>query len=157
MLSIHLYHYTLRWCHNELDGVSDHQPHDCLLNCLFGCRSKETSKLRVTGLCAGIHRGPANSPHKRPVTRKMFPFDDVIMIRQDSATGAGAYDCPVPVTRPRKRSANRSQPNQRYCKALMMRIFFGKFFRWVLRESHIHVATEAKIDMVIPCTRISTL
>ena len=29
----------------------------------------------------GIHRRPVNSPHKWPVTRKMFPFDDVIMIR----------------------------------------------------------------------------
>ena len=28
----------------------------------------------------GIHRGPVNSPHKWPVTRKMFRFDDVIMI-----------------------------------------------------------------------------
>ena len=28
----------------------------------------------------GIHRGPVNSPHKWPVTREMFPFDDVIMI-----------------------------------------------------------------------------
>ena len=27
----------------------------------------------------GIHRGPVNSPHKWHVTRKMFPFDDVIM------------------------------------------------------------------------------
>ena len=27
----------------------------------------------------GIHRGPVNSPHKWPVPRKMFPFDDVIM------------------------------------------------------------------------------
>ena len=27
----------------------------------------------------GIHRGPVNSPHKWPVTRKMFSFDDVIM------------------------------------------------------------------------------
>ena len=27
----------------------------------------------------GIHRGPVNSPHKWPVTRKVFPFDDVIM------------------------------------------------------------------------------
>ena len=27
----------------------------------------------------GIHRWPVNSPHKWPVTRKMFPFDDVIM------------------------------------------------------------------------------
>ena len=28
----------------------------------------------------GIHRGPVNSPHKWPVTPKMFPFDDVIMV-----------------------------------------------------------------------------
>ena len=27
----------------------------------------------------GIHRWPVNSPYKGPVTRKMFPFDDVIM------------------------------------------------------------------------------
>ena len=32
------------------------------------------------GFVRGIHRGPVNSPHKWPVTRKMFPFDDVIMI-----------------------------------------------------------------------------
>ena len=30
----------------------------------------------------GIHRGPVNSPHKSPVTRKIFPFDDVIMSSQ---------------------------------------------------------------------------
>ena len=28
----------------------------------------------------GIHRWPVDSPHKEPVTRKIFPFDDVIMI-----------------------------------------------------------------------------
>ena len=28
----------------------------------------------------GIHRGPVNSPHKWPVTRKMFPIYDVIML-----------------------------------------------------------------------------
>ena len=27
----------------------------------------------------GIHQGPVNSPHEWPETRKMFPFDDVIM------------------------------------------------------------------------------
>ena len=27
----------------------------------------------------GIHRGPVNSPHKGPVTQKMFPFDEVII------------------------------------------------------------------------------
>ena len=37
----------------------------------------------------GIHRGPVNSPHKWPVTRKMFSFDDVIMITNDSNIGRG--------------------------------------------------------------------
>ena len=30
----------------------------------------------------GIHRGPVNFPHKWPVTRKMFPFDEVIMVHE---------------------------------------------------------------------------
>ena len=34
-------------------GVSSHQPHECLLKRLFRRRSKETSNLRVIGLCAG--------------------------------------------------------------------------------------------------------
>ena len=71
---------SLQWRHNDHDGVSNHQPHGCLLSRLFRRRSKKTSKLRVTGLCAGNSPGPVNSPHKRPVTRKMFPFDDVIML-----------------------------------------------------------------------------
>ena len=45
--------YSLQWRHNEHDGVSNHQPHDCSLNRLFRRRSKKTSKLRVTGLCEG--------------------------------------------------------------------------------------------------------
>ena len=55
-------------------------PHGCLLNRLFRHRSKKTSKLRITGLCVGNSPGPVNSPHKGLVTRKMFPFDDIIMI-----------------------------------------------------------------------------
>ena len=35
----------------------------------------------------GIHRGPVNSPHKWPVTRKMFPFDDVIIQEKISTNG----------------------------------------------------------------------
>ena len=70
---------SLHWRHNDHDSVSNHQPHGCLLNRLFRRRSKKTSKLRVTGLCVGNSPGPVNSPHKGPVTRKMFPFDDVIM------------------------------------------------------------------------------
>ena len=44
---------ALQLRHNGREGVSNHQPRDCLLNRLCGRRSKKTSKLRVTGLCAG--------------------------------------------------------------------------------------------------------
>ena len=44
---------SLQWRHNGRDSVSNHQPHDCLLNRLFRHRSKKPSKLRVTGLCEG--------------------------------------------------------------------------------------------------------
>ena len=37
----------------------------------------------------GIHRGPVNSPHKCLVMRKMFPFDDVIMM---TAYGYGNHN-----------------------------------------------------------------
>ena len=70
----------LRWRHNGRDSDSNHQPHSCLLHRLFRRRSRKTSKLRALALVWGIHRGSVNSPHKWPVTRKMFPFDDVIMI-----------------------------------------------------------------------------
>ena len=53
---------SLRWCHNERDCVSNHQPRHCLLNRLFGRRSKKTSKLRVTGLCAGNSPGTGEFP-----------------------------------------------------------------------------------------------
>ena len=69
----------LHWRHDDHDGVSNHQDHGCSFNCLFRRRLKKTSKLRVTGLCVGNSPGPVNSPHKGPVTRKFFPFDDVIM------------------------------------------------------------------------------
>ena len=46
----------LQWRHNGRDSVSNHQPHDCLLNRLFRRRSKKASKLRDTGLCAGNYR-----------------------------------------------------------------------------------------------------
>ena len=73
-------HWALHWRHNDHGGVSNHQPRGCLLNCLFRRRWKKTSKLCVTGLRVGNSPRPVNSPHKGPVTRKMFPFDDVITV-----------------------------------------------------------------------------
>ena len=75
---------TLQCRHNEHDGVSNHRRLDCLLKRLVRRRSKKTSKLHVTGLCVG-NPPPVTSgfPHKGPVTRKIFPFGDVIMAMHD--------------------------------------------------------------------------
>ena len=52
LVSVGCNHSSLQWRHNGRNDVSNQQPHDCLLNRLFRRRSKKTSKLRVTGLCA---------------------------------------------------------------------------------------------------------
>ena len=71
---------TLRWRHNERDCVSNHQPHDCLLNRLFTRRSKNTSKLRVTGLCAENSPVTGEFPAPRASNAETVSIDDVIMI-----------------------------------------------------------------------------
>ena len=74
---------SLQWRRNGRDGVSNHQPRDCLLNRLFRHRWKKHQSPASPAFVRGIHRSPVNSPHKWPVTRKMFPFDDVIMFTPD--------------------------------------------------------------------------
>ena len=69
---------SLQWRHNGRDCVPNHQRHDCLLNRSFRRRSKKKSSASLA-FVRGIHRWSMNSPHKWPVTRKMFAFDDVIM------------------------------------------------------------------------------
>ena len=104
-------HFSLQWRHNWRDSVSNHQLHYCLLNRLFRRRSKKTSKLRVTGLCAENspgtgefpaqmasnaenvsilwrHHADRNPPgfeffSQRPVMRNTFPY-------------YGAFMCPGP-------------------------------------------------------------
>ena len=74
------YHSTLplQWRHNELDGVSTHQPRDCLLSSLLSRSSKKTSKFRVTGFCEGNSPVTGEFPAQRASNAVMFPFDDVI-------------------------------------------------------------------------------
>ena len=74
----------LLWRHNGRDGVSYHQPNDCLLNRSFRRRSKKASTCASLDFVRGIHQWPVNSPYKWPVTRKMFPFDDVTMAIETS-------------------------------------------------------------------------
>ena len=73
------YHIPYHWHHNERNDVSNHQPHDCLLNHLFRHRSKKTSNSASLAFMRRIHQWQVNSPHKGTVTWKMFPFDDMII------------------------------------------------------------------------------
>ena len=70
---------ALQWRHNGRDCVSSHQSHHCLLNRLFRRRLKKNQSSASQAFVPGIHRWPVNSPHKWPLARKLFPFDDVIM------------------------------------------------------------------------------
>ena len=58
-------HVSLLWRLNGCGGLSNHQPHDCLLSRLFRHISKKTSKLRVTGLCEGNSPGTGEFPPQR--------------------------------------------------------------------------------------------
>ena len=77
---------SLQWRHHERDSVSNHQPHDCLLIVYMIVYSdadqRKHENSESLAFMRGIHRGPVNSPHKLPVTRKMLPFDEVIMFCQ---------------------------------------------------------------------------
>ena len=68
---------SLQWRHNEPDRVSNHRPHDCLLNLLFRRRSK---KLRLTGLSEGNSPVTGWFPAQRAsYAENVSIYDDVIM------------------------------------------------------------------------------
>ena len=75
--SRHLCGYICSACRNEREGVSNHRRPCCLLNRFFSGADQRSMKSR-------IHRWPVNSPHKGPVTRKMFPSDDGITLFVES-------------------------------------------------------------------------
>ena len=76
------YERTIRespqWRHNGRASVSKH--HTIVYSSVYsGADQRKHQSSASLTFVLGIHRGPVNSPHKWPVTRKMFPFDDVIM------------------------------------------------------------------------------
>ena len=52
---------------------------DCLLNRFWGADQRKHQSCASLAFVWGIHQWPVDSSHKGPVTRKIFPFDDVIM------------------------------------------------------------------------------
>ena len=73
----YLFKIVLQWRHNERDGISYHWRFDCLHTRLFRHRKHQSSASLL--FVRGIHWSPVNSLHKGPVTRKMLPFDEVLM------------------------------------------------------------------------------
>ena len=70
--------FSIQWCHNKQGGVSNDQRLDYSTVCSGANQRKYQSSATLT-FVSGSHRRPVDSPHKGPVMRKMFPFDDVIM------------------------------------------------------------------------------
>ena len=77
--SCHVFNFLLKWRHNERDGFSGASV-VCSAVCLGADadQRKHQSSASLT-FVRGIHRWPVDSLYKGPITRKMFPFDDVIM------------------------------------------------------------------------------
>ena len=74
------------WHYNDvIMGVIASQITCLIIVCSMVYSDADQRKLQRSASLAfvrGIHRGLVNSPHKWPVRRKMFPFDDVIMESQ---------------------------------------------------------------------------
>ena len=92
MTHVTKYYYvsiSLKLRHNGHDSVSNHQPHDCLLNRLFRRRSKKISKLRVTGLRAG------KSPETGEFPAQMASYAENVstLWRHHVGTGRENYLC----------------------------------------------------------------
>ena len=82
-----------------------------------------------------IHRGPVNSPHKWPVTRKMSPFDDVIMLHRFLSVYLSIClsICPYVHTGSRSRRHHHLQPRCDAKKESLWVISFGAFM-WNIGE-----------------------
>ena len=70
---------SLHWGHNGRDGVSNHQPHDCVLSRLFNSQIKENIKAPRHWLLCGEFTVTDEFPAQRASNAEKFPFDDVIM------------------------------------------------------------------------------
>ena len=102
---------AFQWRHNERHSVSNHRRLHCLLSCWFRRISKKTSKPRVTGLCAGNSPATDEFPVDMPVTRKMLPFYEVILIHSKCITQqAGSMQNCSLIEWIRSRKWQRNQP-----------------------------------------------
>ena len=87
--------------HHERDGVSNYRRPQRLFNWGSDADKKTHQSCASLAFVWGIHR---NSPHKRPVTREMFPFDDVTMGK--SVSIAGHHTCHHDISKRKQHTTN---------------------------------------------------
>ena len=78
---------SLRWLHNGRDGLKSPASRTVYSTVYSGADQRKHQSSASLTFVQGIHRWPVNSPHKGPVTRKMFSFDDVIMCSVKTTEG----------------------------------------------------------------------
>ena len=95
-------HWSLLWRHNERDSVSNHRRPIVYSTVCWDADQRKHQCSASWPLCGEFtcHRSPVNSPHKGSVTRKMFPFDDVIMKMQMSFAKLRPSDVTVTMIHP---------------------------------------------------------
>ena len=93
----------------------------------------------------GIHRGPVNSPHKWPVTRKMFPFHDVIMFGYIH----------VKLWDPSKPFGVRQTSRIRFCVVLKKRPGQVSVTRNPLHFANVNVFGKTRETFLVPCQNVS--
>ena len=76
-----LVRFPLPWRHNERDGVLNKSPASSIVysTVYSGADQRNHQSSASLAFVWGIHRWPVYSLHKGPATRKMFPFDGVII------------------------------------------------------------------------------
>ena len=74
-----IYGNSLQWRHNGRHNVSNRQPTIVFTNVYLDTHQRKHQSSASLAFVWGIHWRPVKSPHKWPVTRKTFSFDDVIM------------------------------------------------------------------------------
>ena len=120
--NIHYEHISLKWQHNERDGVINHRRLDCLLNHLFRRRSKKTTKLGVTVLCEANSPGNYEFPAQKASVAERISFDDVIMSTMDAEDQATQHYSDVIM------SAMASEITNRRLDCLLNRLFGGSLY-----------------------------
>ena len=115
--------YLVEKCHYSDATIGSMAPQitGVLIVCLTVCSGTYQRKHQRLAFVMGIYRWPGDFPHKGPVTRKMFPFDDVIMTKLINWT----------VSTVRKMAWKLNTGNSRWIDKVIWMSYFVPFSFWV--------------------------